>query len=207
MWSRWPWRRATRQSVCMSAGDARESSPELLARYRRHWGEPNESIPVAHQDGRGFRILVFRGPGKIARLATLGLAMCRAENGAPFHAELLMVLGRQELGEIGSSRVAAYLADIAGHVLAHSIQPVEGSVLHTTLAPWELDSIVFDLPRGEPSDLEHFNADGHSLRLVWAVPLYASEAELVSRDGLAALDALVADNDFSLADVQRPPLR
>lgn len=198
---------AKRHSGPVSAGEVRESCSELLALYRRHWEEPHDSVHVAHQDGRGFLILVFDGPGRIARLATLGLGTCRAEDGAPFHAELLFVLGGQELGEIGSSRVAAFVADVAAHLLAHSIRPLEGSLMHTTLAPWEPDSIVFDHPRGEPQDLERFDADGHAGRLVWAVPLYGSEAELVSRDGLAALDALVEDNDFSLADVRRPRLR
>jgi hypothetical protein len=122
--------------------------------------------------------------------------------------ELLMTLGTRELAEIGSPRVTGFLADIAAHLLRHSVRPVEGSVIaRTSLAPWEADAIVFDVPRGERPDLECFEADGHTLRLVWAVPAYAAEAELVASQGIEALDRLVESSDFSLGDVRRPPLR
>jgi hypothetical protein len=121
--------------------------------------------------------------------------------------ELLLVLGREELHEIGPGRVSAFLTDIGTHLLRLSIRPIEGSVIaRTSIAPWPLDAVVFDLPRGEPEELEDFVADGRALGLMWAVPTYAKEAELVERRGIEALDALVEESDFSLADVRRPSL-
>jgi hypothetical protein len=169
---------------------------------------PTDVLQVAHQAARGFRILVFEGSDPVARLATLGLGTCHAGDGAPLHTELLLTLGTRELAEIGASRVTAFVADVAAHLLAQSIRPAVGSVLpHTALAPWDPDAILFDAPRGEPQDLEQFDADGHELRLVWAVPIHASEADLVVRHGLAAFDLLVEINKCSLTDVRRPPLR
>lgn len=49
-------------------------------------------------------------------------------------------------------------------------------------------------------------ADGRILRVLWAIPVYPAEAQLVQERGMDALDTLVEQSDFSLADVRRPPL-
>ena len=193
----------------VSEGAAGESDRELLDRYRKHWGMPTDVVQVAHHDGHGFRILVFAGPDAVARLVTVGLGTCPAADGAPLLHELLLAVGARELADdIAASRVTAFVGDLATYLLARSIRPAEGSVLAPRgPAPWDPDAILFDAPRGEPSELEHIQAGGHAVRLVWAVPIYPSEAALVTQHGIAALDLLVDISPFSLVDVRRPPFR
>jgi hypothetical protein len=194
--------------VTVSEGILGEPHPELLRRYCEQWGSPTDDVPVSDGDGDGFRILVFAGAADpVVRFVTLGLGTCPAWNDASLDVELLLTLDPSEVTAIGVPAVTRFVGEIAEHLLAHAIRPVEGSVLPPIgLAPWEPKAILFDLPRGEAPELEHFRADGHPVRLVWAVPVYASEAELVARDGLAALDFLVEISQCSLAAVRRRPL-
>lgn len=188
--------------------EAFSACPELFDLYVKLWGHPAEDLRVQHADSvREFHVLTLLAPGTVARIATLGLGSCPCDDGTDLGVELLLVVGREELGDVGTARVARFLADIGTHLLRYSVRPVEGSViLKTSIAPWAPDALAFDLPRGEPEELEKFVADGHALRVIWTVPVYADEARLVQREGMEALDALVEQGDFSLADIRRPSL-
>ena len=188
--------------------EAFAAQPELFDLYVGIWGHPAEDLWVQHADSaREFHVLTFVGPSAVARVVTLGLGSCPSEDGTDLGVELLLVLGKKELSEIGSDRVGAFVTDIATHLLRHSVRPMEGSVIpRTSIAPWEPDALVFDVPRGEPESLENVVADGRALRLVWAIPAYADEARLVQENGLEALDSLVEQSNFTLADVRRPSL-
>lgn len=143
----------------------------------------------------------------VARLATLGLGSCPAEDDQTIAVELLIALGVADLAALGARRVAEYLADIATHLLRFGVSPVEGSAIaRTSIALWSLNAVVFDVPRGESEEFERFVADGVAVRLVWAVPVYEDEARLVERLGIEAFDELVDRAGVSLADVRRPSL-
>ena len=188
--------------------EAYSAHPELFDLYVSVWGHPAENLWVQDADTtRDFHVLAFEGRSVVARVVTLGFGSCQSDDGIELGVELLVVIGREELSEIGSDRVMAFVADIGTHLLRHSVRPNEGSVIPgTSIAPWEPDALVFDLPRGEPESLEDFVADGRALRLICAIPVYADEARLVQHSGMQALDALVEQSEFSLADVRRPSL-
>jgi hypothetical protein len=182
--------------------------PALIRTYEAAWGEPVQILRVRHASRRtDFHVCTFEPPGRVARVVTMGLSRCVAEDGRLFGVEVLFALGKLELGEIGWERVSNYLIDISVALLRHSNRPVEGSTIAgSTIAPWPPHATVFDLPRGEPEHLEHMELDPLVVRLMWAIPAYPDEIELVKREGIEALDALVHANDYSLADVTRPSL-
>ena len=161
--------------------EAYSAHPELFDLYVSAWGHLAENLRVQGADTvRDFHVLTSEGPSVVARVVTLGFGSCPSDDGTDLGVELLVVIGREELSAIGSDRVTGLVADIGTHLLRHSVRPGEGSVIPgTSIAPWEPDALVFDLPRGEPESLEDFVADGHALRLIWAIPLYADEARLV----------------------------
>jgi Suppressor of fused protein (SUFU) len=186
---------------------AMDAHPELISRFVNSWGEPGECLRVEHATSRRAFAVVAFDRSAVARVVTAGLGACLASDHAPLGVELLVVMGRPELSEIGAGRVQSFVADIGTHLLRHSVRPTEGSVVpQTSIAPWKPDALVFDTPRGEPESLERFVADGCALRLLWVIPVYEEEAALVQQNGMGALDALVERTDHSLADLRRPNL-
>jgi hypothetical protein len=179
--------------------------PELHARFIEAWGEPLTERRVTSPDSsQTFFALWFPGRPAVSRFVTCGLARCRAEDGSPLGLELLMVVGHPEVEDLGPARIEDYLFDLAAHLLRYSARPTAGSVMpDSTLAPWEMPAIIFDDARGEPEDLERYHADGTDARLLWAIPAFADEAQLVRDDGIDAFDRLVSASDLSLADVRR----
>lgn len=186
-----------------------ESSPDRRVRdlYERHWGAPGQEVGFTNRDSaNAFRVIEFSS-ARVARIVTFGLGMCTTDDGWTIETELLFVLGRAELADIGFGAVSSYAADIAAHLLGRSIRPEVGSVIpQTSSAPWAPDAVVFDAPRGEAETIAHFQVGRRSMRILWAVPVYAAEARLVMEEGLDTFDALVEASDHSLADITRPPL-
>lgn len=186
-------------------GPAAKAYPELVGRYVGEWGAPCAQAQLAHAANNGaFHVMAF-DHSPVARVVTVGLGACHAADAAPLGLELLVVIGRPELHEIGVGRVQDFVGDIGAHLLRFANRPTDGSVMpRTSIAPWQPDALVFDSPRGESEAIEQFVADGWPLRLVWAIPVYEEEAALVQQRGIKALDELVEQANVSLADIHRP---
>ena len=184
---------------------APSSHGELHRRLADAWGPATGEVSISHSsDDRAFAVTTF-GSARVARLATVGLGACQASDDIALGLELMLVIGSQELAELGGERVSNFLADVSVHLLRYSVRPTEGSVIpKTSIAPWAPDALLFDNPRGEPESLEELEEDGRLIRLVWAVPIYANEAKLIEDEGVESLDDLVDRSSYSLADVLRP---
>lgn len=181
----------------------------LQERYEAAWGKPVDAVTYSKDTmpGQEFRAMAFLPEGsRVGRVASHGLSSCTASDGQRLGIELLFAVDAEYV-RAHWGRIADFLADVSVHLLKHAIRPREGDVLpETSLAPWPLDALVYDLPRGEPEEFECFTWDGKDTHLIWAIPVYRAEAALVKAQGIAAFDALVEESEYSLADVLRPSL-
>ncbi len=180
---------------------------ELERLYVEHWGHPVGVRRLSREGGERFSVLTFASQStNVVRLATEGLGALVCDDGRPFGAELLLVLDRH-FGGASNLQAEDFFIDVAVHLFRFAVRPRPGSLVPSTkLSPWPASAVVFDEPRGEDERFEAFVADGTELRLVWAIPVYPAQAELIRRAGLDRFDELVDSSDVSLADLSRPSL-
>jgi len=179
----------------------------LQERYERTWGPAVDTVTFTKDSDpfKEFQVMAFLPhDSRVGRVATHGLSSCIASDGVRVGIELLFALSAEYL-RANWGKVRDFAADMAAHLVSHAFRPSPGSTVgNTSLAPWPPNALIFDVPRGEPEEFEHFEWDGEHCHLVWAIPAYAEEAEFVRTQGIVAFDALVDANDYSLADVFRP---
>ncbi len=184
------------------SGGMQESFPELLATLVKEWGEWYEFKRCRAPSGETFFVCSFVGEF-LVRICTVGLSSMLVD-GQAFRTELLIVLERGEFDAFPEDSVMVFLADISAHLLNHKISPNEGTLMRTTIAPWDESVLLFNPPLGEPESMECFDADGLHLTLYWVIPIYESEAKLIESRGLEKFDLLVERAEVSLVRPSRP---
>lgn len=184
----------------------------MLSAYMKYWGSPEYRQTITRESER-VELYSFPGPesSKITRFSTVGLSSDQAEGSRKKNhtdVELLMVLPKDVASE-QERQISNYLFDIVAYVLNQFEEnPMVGTTIpETPLAPlgWP-KAILFDEPRGEPEELGFFHVGSQHVDLLWLVPIYGSEYQLIKKNGLERFDRLVDESNISLVDIGRPSL-
>ena len=182
------------------------SNPEVSAALRQLLGPVAESAEVP-LDSSGHSIGMLRFEDQpcdgATTFVTTGLSSL------PWHTlnhELLMCLWRDEF-----SREMQLVLEFVARALAGGLEPLqEGDVLPPAgpLSPaTSMVALYVCSPRYFPEALEQLEASGgRTVRLLWLVPLHATEVEFVVARGSAELEARLAAANPDLLSLLRPPI-
>ncbi|MEH6450484.1 MAG: suppressor of fused domain protein [Oleispira sp.] len=184
----------------------------ILAEYIKCWGMPEARnlMPQSKAaDEKSMPIELYLFPGEdmdqVTRLATIGLSSCKFYDDKSCNNELLMVLPFDVADEQWES-VSQYIFEISNYIVNTLGRNVKSEDLRkeaeSAPADWP-KALLFDDPRGEPNELNHFYIGMQHVTLSWAVPIFASEYELIKASGIESFDAAVADAETSLVEIRR----
>jgi hypothetical protein len=188
----------------------------ILAEYIKCWGVPEtRNLMPQNKDTDEFLTLknmpveLYLFPGEdmdqVTRVATIGLSSCKFLDDKSCNNELLMVLPFDVADEQWES-VSQYIFEISNYIVNTLGRNVKSEDLRkeaeSAPADWP-KALLFDDPRGEPNELNHFYIGMQHVTLSWAVPIFASEYELIKTSGIESFDAAVADAETSLVEIRR----
>lgn len=179
----------------------------VLGAYMRAWGMPRDRV-VSTKGPTTVEVYSFPGQpaDKVTRFATFGVLSALGETR---RVEFLAVLPNDLAG--ASVREVALM--MLGAVEAVAAIDENVSLVGTTFesfnmpAEWGTRAILLDEPRGEVESISTIAVGaGEFVEVVWVVPIYAAELDLIAREGLGAFDELVQAAEWSLAEPRRDPL-
>jgi len=177
----------------------------ILAEYIKCWGMPESrqfmpDMPV--------ELYVFPGEDmdQVTRVITIGLSSCKFSDDKRCNNELLMVLPYDVVDD-QLEAVSQCIFKLSNYI----IKTLGCNVKSADLIPEGLisvpedwpNAILFDDPRGEPNELNHFYIGMQHVTLSWVVPIFSSEYELIKSSGIESFDAAVTDADTSLVEIRR----
>lgn len=183
----------------------------MLARYIQHWGMPSERV-VSRNESKSTQIEIYFFPARsseeVCRLATIGISGTPPESGDnQADWELLLTLPSDIAGE-SFETTSHFLLDVAVYSLRHDVGGNIGTLVpETPLAPraWKPRALLFDEPRGEAESLATISVGAQDVRVLWIVPIFASEYSLIEDHGLDAFDRACEKATLSVVDVRRDP--
>jgi hypothetical protein len=179
----------------------------ILGLYMKHWGMP-EHRWISRKENHAIEVYSFP-PGKdevVHRFATVGVSATNREDGNPANYELCMILPR-DLAGASAEEVVSFMLDVAVHSYRKDVRcSVGATVPETPLMPaqWPPKALLFDELRGEPEEFSNISIGTQSIEVLWLVPIYGAERELIVSEGIEAFDLLDAQSDWSVADPRRP---
>jgi len=189
----------------------------LLGADIRHWGLPEFRIVSSNEfrvaDANKVNVVEVYSfpprPGeKVHRIATVGMSGAEREDGSKTDYELFMTLPA-DLGGATFAQVAAFLMELFVYSLQRDV-PIEAGQtipeLQSVPASWKPRALLLDEARGEPEELGHLHVGRSAVGLLWVIPIYVEEYDLIQKEGVEAFDALDDKSEWSLADVNRPSL-
>jgi hypothetical protein len=175
----------------------------LLSAYLKHWGMPDCRYDMT-KDGETIELYSFPGD-LIHKYATVGLSTCSISDSVPICSELFLALPSHIIDE-QSEAIKNYIFDIASYFTQTIGKNVKtGDVVpESPLAPkgWP-KALLFDEPRGEPEDLASFHIGIQHVNLVWVVPIFGNEYDLIKTKGIDHFDEAIQGLDLSVMDVRR----
>jgi hypothetical protein len=179
----------------------------ILGGYIRHWGMP-EHRWISRKENHAIEVYSFppRTDEVVHRFATVGVSGVNREDGNPATYEFCMILPR-ELGGASGQEVAFFMLDVAVHCYRQDVRCEVGATIpETPLMPanWKPKALLLDEPRGEPEELAQISIGDQRVELLWLVPIYADEYELIKTKGMDAFDLLDAQSEWSVDDPGRP---
>ena len=179
----------------------------ILGSYIRHWGMPAHRWISRHED-HAIEVYSFppRADEVVHRFATIGVSGVSREDGNPATDEFCMILP-PDLRGASDQEVVSFMLDIAIHCYRKDVRCDVGSTIpETPLMPanWKPKALLLDEPRGEPEELAQIPIGDQRVELLWLVPIYADEYELIKTKGIDAFDLLDAQSEWSVADPGRP---
>lgn len=179
----------------------------ILGVYMRHWGMP-EYRWISRREDHAIEVYSFppRKDEVVHRFATVGVSAVNREDGQPANYELCMILP-DELGGASAEEVVSLILDVAVHSYPKDVRCSVGATIpETQLMPakWSPKALLFDELRGEPEELSHIAVGDQCIELLWLIPIYRDEYELIHSEGIDAFDHLDAQSDWSVADPRRP---
>ena len=179
----------------------------LLGVYMHHWGMP-EYRWISRRESHTIEVYSFplRQDEVVHRFATVGVSAVNREDGKPANYELCMILPN-DLGGASADEVVSLILDVAVHSYRKDVRcSVGATISETPLMPakWNPKALLFDELRGEPEELSHVLVGAQSVEVLWLVPIYGDEQELIASEGIDAFDRLDAQTDWSVADPRRP---
>ena len=179
----------------------------ILGAYIRHWGMPEYRKVASRKDGR---IEIYSFPtnraNPIFRFASVGISGTERPTGL-IENEFLLALP-PNLGGATSAQVFNFMLDLSAYAIDKLDRIVSPSIIpETPLLPkaWRTRALLIDQARSEPEELSELNIGVESVELLWAIPIYKSEYELIARSGVEAFDALAERAELSPVDVNRDP--
>ncbi len=194
----------------------------ILAEYIKCWGVPEtrnlmfQSLMPESQKAddssvhKNMPVELYVFPGEdmdqVTRVATIGLSSCKFNDDKSCNSELLMVLP-YDVADDQLEAVSQYIFDVSNYIvntLGCNIKSEDLISEGLVLAPedWP-NALLFDDPRGEPNELNHFYIGLQHVTLSWVVPIFGSEYELIKDIGIESFDAAVANAETSLVEVRR----
>jgi hypothetical protein len=181
----------------------------ILGAYIYHWRLPDQRT-ISRRGGEVIEVYSFapQADEKVHRFATVGISGIARQDKTPILHELFMCLPK---GLAGASidEVISFILDVAVYSLGRDTNfEIGATIPETPLMPqsWAPRAIILDEPRGESEELEYFHVGSQHINLIWLVPIYKAEYELIAREGLDAFYHLEEQSDWSLADPDRPSL-
>jgi len=176
----------------------------ILAEYIKCWGMPEARNCMPHMP---VELYVFPGEDmdQVTRVVTIGLSSCKFVDDKTCNNELLMVLPFDVADDQWDS-VSKYIFELSNYIVNTLGRNVKSEDLkeETDSAPegWP-KALLFDDPRGEPSELNQFYIGMQHVMLSWVVPIFGSEYDLIKTSGIESFDAAVTEAEVSLVEVRR----
>lgn len=175
----------------------------ILSEYIKYWGMP-VSRRVMSKASSIIELYTFPGD-LIYRYATIGLSACTIAEGIKCDSELFLAVP-SDVAKAQSENIQNYIFDISAYLaetLGHNAPP-ETLIPKTSLAPdgWP-SAILLDSPNGEPEELSCFHVGAQHVNLLWVVPIYASEYDLIKSRGIDSFDCAIQNIELSVIDVRR----
>jgi hypothetical protein len=179
----------------------------ILGAFMRHWGMP-EYRTITRREDHAIEVYSFppRKDQAVHRFATVGVSGVNREDGNPANYELCMVLPR-ELAGASPEEVVSFMLDVAVHSYRKDVRCCVGATVpETPLMPaqWPPKALLLDELRGEPEELSHISIGGQCIEVLWLVPIYADEYEMIHKEGIEAFGVLETQSEWSVADPTRP---
>jgi hypothetical protein len=179
----------------------------ILGLYIKHWGMP-EYRWVSRREDHVIEVYSFppREDEVVHRFATVGVSAAKREDGNQANYELCMVLP-DELAGASVDEVVSFMLDVAVHSYRKDVRCSVGATIpETPLMPaqWPPKALLFDELRGEPEEFSDLSIGSQSIEVLWLIPIYRDERELIVNEGVEAFDLLDAQSDWSVADPRRP---
>jgi hypothetical protein len=179
----------------------------ILGAYIQHWDMPKYRRVATRKTDR---IEVYSFPSNanapVYRFATVGISGIKKKSDR-INKELMLALP-PDLGGATDDEVFKFMLDVSSYVV-DELDMTEPPMItpETPLAPkeWRTRALLFDQARSEPEELSELVVGPDTIELLWVIPIYASEYELISNSGVEAFDALADQAELSPADINRDP--
>ncbi len=185
----------------------------ILAEYIKCWGVPESrnivSIKSPQIKEEAIEIYIFPGEDmdQVSRVATIGLSSYIFPNGKRCNSELLMVLP-YDIVDDEIEFINNYILSICSYIIItqeRNLEPeeiVSEEIGENAPDDWP-KALLFDEPRGEPSELNNFYIGMQHVKLSWLIPIFSSEYELIKNNGIESFDAAINEEAASLVEVRR----
>ncbi len=164
-----------------------------------------------------FRRIMSKGEGVVElyifpgdlihRYATVGLSSFNISTSTSCDTEIFLAVPSHIVDE-QSEKIENYIFDISSYLIntfGKNAKP-EDAVPESPLAPegWP-KAILFDSPNGEPEELSCFHVGAQHINLLWVVPIFGTEYDLIKTSGIEKFDDAIQNIDLSVVDVRRLP--
>lgn len=180
----------------------------LLSSYISAWGMPLTRRITTKED---FQVEVYFFPAKqdglINRYATVGVSGKGSGANKSHNWELFMAVPSDNAGAT-QAEIENFMFDVMCFSLQDNVQFELGATFpETPLMPasWPARALLIDEPRAEPEFIESISVGEETVNLLWIVPIYKSEHDLIVNSGLADFDAATEKSEWSLAYPLRYP--
>ena len=177
----------------------------ILSEYMKNWGMP-EFRRIMSKDNESVELYEFPCAGSdIYRFATVGLSSFNFSDSKTCNVELVLVVSNS-IALKQNQDLYNYLFDVMAYILAEmgGYAKPEDLIPESALAPdgWP-KALLFDEPRGEPESLGCFHVGSQHVDLLWLIPIFGSEYDLIKEEGIRRFDAAIEDMKLELVDVNR----
>ena len=181
----------------------------ILGAYMKEWGMPEQRV-LSYKETDVIEMYSFPPSNEknIWRVATVGMSGVKNELGTQNNFEFLMAL-TNAVGKVTFQELANFLMDLFAHSqqVSVSFEP-EKTIPETHLMPSAISpkAVLLDEPRAESPELEAFTVGKQEVKLLWVIPVYGEEQNLIVEKGIHAFDLIQEKSEVSLADISRPSL-
>jgi len=180
----------------------------LLSKYICHWGHPEKRLIAEKKGQRPVELYIFPGDegSKVVRFASIGISEQQGDSGEKLCSHELLLVLPSNLGGAKKSDVSDFFFDVMAYSLRPDVTFVpERTVPETKLSPkiWRQKALLIDEPHGEADEVRSFDLGGNKVNLLWIVPIYGAEQQIINDKGVEWFDAEAEKEDLSIVDLAR----